>query len=119
MTEYKRRYWILDKDRNPVEAPDRDAYWAYMATDDRVVAKTKVGKLTVSTVMLGEDVLVGSRPDDKPLLFETMVFGRPHGKILGVYYTWAEAEAGHALSVKQETAKLKRAEARAARKAKA
>lgn len=66
--------------------------WArWFETAERIVKKTEVGKLTVSTVFLGLDYQFGDGP---PLLFETMVFGGPD-EVQERYSTWAEAEEGH------------------------
>ena len=61
---------------------------------ERVVAKTNVGALHVSTVFIGLNHQYGEGP---PLVFETMVFDRD-GHEAGPqrrYSTWEEAEAGH------------------------
>jgi hypothetical protein len=83
--------------------------WArWYETADRVVGKTQVGPLTVSTVFLGLDHGWGKRSR----FFETMVFGdrtkmvelvpgkkrlfrSTPGNYEVRYETWAEAEAGH------------------------
>jgi len=59
----------------------------------RVVGKTKVGKASISTVFLGLNH--SWEPDEKPLWFETMIFGGPLDQWQERYTTWDEAEAGH------------------------
>ncbi len=60
---------------------------------DRTVKRDKVGDARISTVFLGLDHGWG----DKPLWFETMIFGAPeHDDYQERYETWDEAEAGHA-----------------------
>ena len=59
--------------------------------------------IDVLTVFLGIDhnfnVLRGKN-DDKPILFETMVFGGKHDQYQERYCTWDEAIAGHERIVK-------------------
>lgn len=62
-------------------------------SSDRIVAKTKVGIATVSTVFLGlNHKFTKDGPD---LWFETMVFGSVHDQHMNRYTTWDEAEVGH------------------------
>ena len=58
----------------------------------KIVAKTFVGKILISTAFLGIDHSFGSGP---PLLFETMVFGGKLDDETVRYTTWEEAEEGH------------------------
>lgn len=68
--------------------------WArWVGTANRTVAKDDVNGVTVSTIFLGIDHGWGA--DDRPLLFETMVFGGQHDQEMERYATWEEAEAGH------------------------
>ena len=69
----------------------------WFETADRIVAKTKIGKVEVSTVFLGLDYSFGEGP---PILFETMVFGLMDEEPQWRYSTWEEAEAGHLEAVK-------------------
>ncbi len=69
--------------------------------DYKIVAKDKVGDVSVSTVWLGFDRRFGNGP---PLIFETMVFGGLHDQDQARYATEIEAILGHAamlLKVKQ------------------
>jgi hypothetical protein len=62
------------------------------------VAFTQIdGDCHVSTVFLGIDH--SFMRQGPPVLFETMVFGGDLDQELERYYTWAEAEAGHAAMV--------------------
>jgi hypothetical protein len=56
----------------------------------RILAKTQVGEIEVSTVFLGIDHGFGGRQ----LWFETMTFGDDEERQQR-YATWAEAESGH------------------------
>jgi len=68
----------------------------YLKTEeqDRTVARATIGDYLISTVFLGLDHRL--EPDDPPLLFETMVFGK--GKLNERQErctTWEEAEVMH------------------------
>lgn len=62
----------------------------------RVVRRTVIGRVWVSTVFLSIDHRFGEGP---PLLFETMCFGLPEGHPMHQFQdrcsTWDEAEAMH------------------------
>lgn len=68
--------------------------WAkWYETADRVVSKTELpGGVQVSTVFLGIDSAIFN---EKPILFETMIFGGEHDGFQERYSTWEEADAGH------------------------
>lgn len=98
--------YILDKEGEPVEETDL-LKWAKWFEDTfsqdpnpRIVARTIIGKYTVSTVFLAVDYsFTDSR---KPVLFETMVFNeenRECGENFDInierYSTKKEALAGH------------------------
>lgn len=83
--------YILDADRNVVPASLME--WArYFESADRIVRKSVVGEVSVSTVFLGIDHQYGDGP---PLLFETMIFGGQHDQWCARCSTWQEAEAQH------------------------
>lgn len=63
----------------------------------RVVEQTQVEQLLVSTIWLGLDHGFGTRGEDQPLQFETMVL--PDFDFQARYRTEAEARAGHAKAV--------------------
>jgi hypothetical protein len=74
--------------------------WArwFDSDDQRRVGSTVLdGEAHVSTVFLGLDHAFGV--GGPPILFETMIFGGPHGGYCERYATWAEAEAGHQIAV--------------------
>jgi hypothetical protein len=74
------------------------AHWIETAHEKRIVAKTWVNQVEVSTVFLGLNHRYG---DEGPLqLFETMIFGGDHNEYQWRYATWDEAEAGHWSAVK-------------------
>lgn len=74
------------------------AEWLEHAGDKRIVEKTMIGPVCVSTVFLGLDHRFCG--DGPPILFETMIFGGPNDQAQWRYSTWAEAEAGHWSAVK-------------------
>lgn len=65
--------------------------------DNRRVAMTKIKDVAISTVFLGLDH--SFNPGDKPLLFETMVFGGELNEEQRRCSTWEEAERMHARMV--------------------
>lgn len=77
--------------------PCSDIYeWAawFEKTDSRLVARTEYpGDILVSTVFTGFDS--GVVWSDKPILFETMVFGGDFNHYIRKYSTWDEATEGH------------------------
>lgn len=58
---------------------------------------TEIGNVQVSTVWLGLDHSFGI--GDKPLIFETMIFGGIHGGYQERYSTEEEAQEGHRKAV--------------------
>ena len=64
--------YILDKDGLPVVEPDLHAWALWYENSNRSLAKTEIGKATVSTVFLAIDHGFGSA---EPVLWETLVFG--------------------------------------------
>ncbi len=83
------------KDRQAVPASLEE--WAkWFQTADRIVAKSDVGDVSVSTVFLGLDHSFGDGP---PMLFETMIFGGEHDEYQDRCSTWKEAEQMHTKAV--------------------
>lgn len=97
-------YRLLGK----VAVPCRDVEeWARAFEGrDRIVAKTDVGTMRVSTVFLGINHRFG--PGD-PLLFETMIFDDGDDGYQERYSTWGQAEEGHAKAVKYAEEQLVKA----------
>ena len=83
--------YILDG-HNPIVVEDSREWAQWYEKADRIVAKTTINDIGISTVFLGID---HSWNSDIPVLFETMVF---RGKLDGEqerYTTWEDAESGH------------------------
>lgn len=86
------RYYILDG--HYPKAVDDMMEWAmwFEGFENRRVAKTEIGEVTVSTVFLGLDHSFSNGP---PVLFESMVFEGPLDGETRRYSTWRDAEIGH------------------------
>ena len=63
--------------------------------DNRIVNKTGIGDVKVSTMFLG---INHSLDHEAPILFETMIFGGKQDQYQERYSTWDEAEQGHKLA---------------------
>lgn len=98
-------FWIL-QEREPIPCDDEFAYAEWMAAADesgaRQVARTELEEGWISTVFLGRNHNYQEGP---PLVFETMVFMDDSSNPMDLsgcrYYTWAEAELGHAEIVRR------------------
>ena len=93
------------KDRNPVvcDSLEKWAQWFEHHAEERKVGKTTVSGVFVSTVFIGLDHSFGN---GKPIVFETIAFGRKNRSLAQERYsTWAEAEAGHKKMVEAFTLK--------------
>ncbi len=71
MKNFNGRY-ILDKNGKPVPEPDLMKWAKWLERSNRILARTPIGKVVVSTVFLGLD---HSFFEKKPVLWETMIFG--------------------------------------------
>ena len=93
MTDHFRpqHYILIDK---IAVAVDLDTWSKAFSTMDRVVGKTEIGGMKISTVFMGLDH--NFRFDGPPILFETMIFGDIEDT--GDQWrcsTWMQAEAMH------------------------
>ena len=92
-------YILIDK--KPVKA-DITEWSKWMAKHAlRVVGRTTIDDVVVSTVFLGID---HSLDEGKPMLFETLVFGGPYDEERERTSTWEEAESMHARMVERVSA---------------
>lgn len=106
-------WYKLDRNKKPipVEYPVQDPrYLEYMKWLDktRVVKKTPIGGMEVSTVFLGLDHGFNS---EKPVLWETMIFGEGRGEdweFQWRYTSHEEAIQGHNDVVRKLEAKLQK-----------
>jgi hypothetical protein len=85
------------KGHETVECDDLMEWANYIESETRHVGDTMVGGVRISTVFLGLDHSFGG---ERPVLFETMIFGGEHDEYQERYSTWDEAEVGHAAAVK-------------------
>ena len=79
-------------DHIPVLELDSKKWVKAFSESNRIVDKTTIGKVFISTVFLGLD---HAFCENKPLLFETMVFGGPLDQEMDHCSTWIEAEKMH------------------------
>ena len=94
-------YYILENGV-PKPASSMQEWGQWWEKTDRTVAKTKIGKVLVSTVFLSLDHQWG---EGQPLLFETLVFRGILDGEMERYSTLDEAKAGHELMVERVRAK--------------
>lgn len=86
-------FWILDADHQPI--PATMLQWAEQLSDinARIVRKSRIGEVEVSTVFIGLDHRwLGKGP---PLIFETMIFGGAQDSTTWRCSTWDEALLQH------------------------
>jgi len=83
----------------PVPADDIMVWAEWMEAHqmDRIVKKTQIGQVEVSTIFLGVD---SSMWEGVPLLFETMIFGGKHNLYNLKASSWDNALADHEDAVK-------------------
>jgi hypothetical protein len=84
------KYILEGKQPKQIENLFEWARWFEKA--NRVVEKTEIGDVKISTVFLGLDHQYG---EGQPLLFETMIFGGKHDQYQERYSTWDDAVNGH------------------------
>lgn len=90
---FMRRSLHFDREGEPISM----ARWGELHVDDDYVAvnETQVGDAKVSTVWLGLDQGLPMRPEDPPVIFETMIFGGAYHHFQWRYRTEREAMEGH------------------------
>lgn len=90
--------YILGPDgRTPIPCADPDQWrdWFFGSPEQRIVAKTQIGEVEVSTAFIGANTEADF--SIKPRLFETLVLGGPHDGVTSKATTWEEAEQQHKL----------------------
>jgi hypothetical protein len=97
MTGWRRPRWYVLEGRTPVPVENVTLAGRRFALDNRQVAKTRLGRMLVSTVFLGLDH--SFTPGGPPILFETMVFEDGASVECWRCATFDEAEAQHAAVV--------------------
>jgi hypothetical protein len=93
------RHFCWDRDGTPIslEAFER---LRYETPGYFRVALDRVGDAQVSTVWTGLALPLFAEDCDRPLIFETMIFGGPYSDYLWRYVTEVEALTGHFAVVK-------------------
>jgi hypothetical protein len=87
--------YILDEQHEPQLEPDIAKWAQWFESADRIVSRTTIDDdVYVSTVFLGIDHRFDD--DGPPILWETMVFGRPLDEECERYTSRMDALAGHA-----------------------
>jgi hypothetical protein len=98
-------YWILQgKLAVPVDLMTW-ARWFESAGDSRLVAKTRIGGVEISTIFIGLDH--NFFEDGEPEIFETMVFRGGSGQECDRCGTWEGAEGMHTNAVALVRAEIK------------
>ena len=87
-------YYILDDDFNPVLEPNREKFYAWFEKnqDTKILRKTFIGGIELSTVFLGIDHSFNS---ENPILYESLWFGGNFDGVMRRYRTREEAYIGH------------------------
>lgn len=84
--------FILDENGDPVRCGDIGKWANWYKTAERHIGDDVVKNIRVSTVFLGVDHGWGR---DRPILWETMIFGGKHDDYQERYASKQEALAGH------------------------
>ncbi len=95
------KYYVLDG-HTPKAVKDVLEWGTTFESQDRVVEKTKIGDVDISTVFLGLNHRYG---EGEPLLFETMIFGGEDDGYQDRYSTWDDAVKGHKFACEKVSAK--------------
>lgn len=87
-------YYRLGEDgRTPVPCDATETMFGPEDDKKRRVGRDEIGDVVVSTVFLSLNHAM--LDDNRPVLFETMIFGGEHDQYQDRYYTYEEAERGH------------------------
>ena len=86
-------WYILDEENKPVKSSISIAgEWLDKNLKRKAVKQEYIGDVYVSTVFLGLD---HSFKSDKPVLWETMIFGGDHDQYQERYTSYEDAFEGH------------------------
>jgi len=92
--------YIVDEEGEPIPCEDILKWGAWFETANRIVEKTHLEGVEISTVFLGVNYNFGS---GKPLLYETMVFDDYGSNLIFRYASQKEAAEGHSKTVSNLT----------------
>jgi hypothetical protein len=87
--------WYILKDKIPVPSDLMEAGRWMEDPNNVIIEQTWYGDICVSTIFLGFDHTPMFFKSDKPVLFETMIFGGEYDYDRRRYHTWDEAIIGH------------------------
>ena len=96
---YIQEPYILDENGNPKKEPDVKKWAKWFGRADRHIGYTKIGRVNISTIFLGMVSIDNGFTCDKPVLWETMIFGGKHDQYQERYCTKEEALIGHEKAV--------------------
>ena len=86
-------WYILDENNKPVESSAIEyLMWEEENPTKRIVKQDNIGDIRISTVFLGLD---HSFISDKPILWETMIFGGEQDQYQKRYTSYEDALTGH------------------------
>lgn len=95
---YRHQFYILEG-TTPIPCQQSGQWARWFETADRVVGRTIVNGVLISTVFLDID---HQFDEGAPILFETMIFTEIESLDFQTRYTtWEEAKTGHQLVVEQ------------------
>lgn len=90
------RYYILNESGYPASEDDPVKWAQWFEKADRIIAKDTFNEVVVSTVFLGIDHRMGSsETEDRPILYETMIFNGKHKDYQERYDSNGAALQGH------------------------
>jgi hypothetical protein len=84
--------YILNSANEPEECTELLKWASWFETADRIVKKSIIGDVRISTVFLSID---HNFSGGKPILWETLVFGGEHDGLMRRYGTYDKALKGH------------------------
>ena len=93
-------HYVMNEAGYVVEHHGSLVEWSQKVGEQKRIAHTQIGDVSVSTIFLGMDHSFG---DGQGLFFETMVFGGPLDEDMDRYATREMAIKGHAAMVKRVT----------------
>lgn len=89
-------FYLLDENKQPYEVSIEESIKLYENPDMKIVQQDKLSNdVFVSTVFLGLDHRWDKSSNDKPVLWETMIFGGEYNDYQERYTSHQDAVEGH------------------------
>lgn len=89
-------WYILDENNKPIKSSVLEAMqWMEDNLDKKAVKQESISDVRISTVFLGLDHSFPWDNENKPVLWETMIFGGEHDQNQYRYTSYEEALEGH------------------------